>query len=622
MLHNYYKTMRAHEIESRLDSKLTIMKAKKSIIEQLTASGRAATNAESIIINAQTLTSDPEVIALMLEAKANSKSRTQRKKNGEKYEPFIIDTETEEFKKLYKTIENKQQLKLPFHYDFILMDGGHCAPIQIDSDGFETNLYSIDASGVDDSVLLKKLVGNGRLHYYNQGFIQKGNGCAIFAINGLNTLSNMSNYEKNKSLINNYELSNHNTFNHISPKFLTMSQHLAHITPNQLSGNVNKPHKPFKTLEETLEEATIINHVSIQNRMFDLKYYKYLSAALDQLTEAQLCRNLDEVLARRMTFDDSLHNTYQAPTKTIDQTQVINFINESYDGFAIGAALRDIPLDDRKNYIMPTLNAVNKIMRADSKEITYIAISSIISAFNESDKMEFYDISSRIISRDLNYDAGKYRSCIALGPIFIDAGNNSVNYSFFKMLDYITNHVEDNISFLKDLLTAYPLPDNGILVNAVCSTILQNFLKSKLDFKIIDLREFFEIEHKKNIDTHITIGIVQTPIKLDNYRAISRFLQYAVPDYSPELNNQLIRIANISLNHSDIDNLPKVIQKYPFEERAIFKDKIAEWMIKDPEKYIKNIRITKTCISLLNKEEDKEYLNKITQSITPGMSLS
>jgi hypothetical protein len=196
------------EILTKLKTQIEIREEQENILKKILDAKKnkvevKITGKEAMILEYR-ISSDPDVLALMLEAKASSNSRAKRKSIDprDNYQPFLIYTNND-ISRFNEHIDEVTTLKIPYHYDVVFRDplGSHCTPMQIHSDGTDVRIFSIDAAAdsSNEDVINSIAHRTSAIISYIRGGLQKtSHGCWCFSIKGLNKLSNMPVIEKEK----------------------------------------------------------------------------------------------------------------------------------------------------------------------------------------------------------------------------------------------------------------------------------------------------------------------------------------------------------------------------------------------------------------------------------------
>ncbi len=247
------------------------------------------------IVNFQ-LQQSPEIIALMLEAKARKRNKKLLEQGIEnvEYNPFML-CEADDYEKFidYLTGLPKDQ---PFHYDIIFRPGDiHSTGLQIDYDGNnKMRIFYIETGANVNSIEREEIdkILDAELHSYTEGKVQKaGYGCSIFSKQHLNKMSD--NQREGVELLK----ADDNQLVDLSPVFLK------HIQNFELADKVKEAHlgeeffidkRHRKTFEQHLEDYTItveaanklgVPQTKKMNTSILYKTEKYLKEALKTLEE-------------------------------------------------------------------------------------------------------------------------------------------------------------------------------------------------------------------------------------------------------------------------------------------------------------------------------------------------
>jgi hypothetical protein len=303
------------------------------IIDELRSSGEVATKEQLKQLNAFEIYHSKEVIALMLENKAQK--RNLKYPNAEEYNPFLLsdDDDIKNFHNYLAGLPENHRL----HYDIILRPQDvHSTPLQIDSDGSKVRMFFIDTlsdTNKSERYDIEEALGTVESHSYTQGKILNSNfGCSIFSIQHLNFM-NTSNRNNNDSYLKQGE----NLITDIDPALLKHMQSLnaANEIQNKRKDEdlfVNKKHD--KTLKQHIDDYTITvetsdntGNITRKKRNISILYktHKYIQGALetlDKLYKKGGEQSLEETFHSR-NGRDILNQVYQDMGLTEEQTNKV-----------------------------------------------------------------------------------------------------------------------------------------------------------------------------------------------------------------------------------------------------------------------------------------------------------
>lgn len=239
-------------LESDLRSKVAASKKKIELLETIKARGnRLATPEEKEeLARLQLEALDPEVIALILDAKAQRRDKKRTFDDTvDEYKPFLVGDMLAQAELKFK-LEKALEADSAFRFDFILHSGVHCSPVQISYNPPEdVNLFYIDAAGDPSNVkYLNDLVGVIRkfkaikFYVFEAGGLQKDTtSCSIFSVQHLNNLSTHTDSEK-KSI--GAKKGAEALPKEMASVFLKNAQSLSSLQPEHLASSVKKVTKP------------------------------------------------------------------------------------------------------------------------------------------------------------------------------------------------------------------------------------------------------------------------------------------------------------------------------------------------------------------------------------------
>ena|GEM_PF-6227433 len=349
-------------IKSELAQDLEQLTPVIRILDELRSTGRTASTEESKEINDISIVHSSEVVALMLESKAQKRNARLRSLNidDREYNPFILttDKEVEDFNKYLSGLPDGQK----FHYDLILRPQDvHSTALQIHSDGSIASSFFIDSlsdTNKEERSNLEKALGGQSYNYVQGKILNSDSGCSIFSIQHLNSMNRFIN-EKNKSI---YLKSENNSLEDLDPILLKHIQSRttakkyedAHLEEELF---IDKKHsKTFrKHLNDFTATISIVNKdntVELKQRNYSILYKteKYLREGLRTLEEIHRQENgdqkLEEVLSHR-SGHNIIESVYQKMGLTSDQTlQVQGLYNQDQINLALqhGIPKSDIEL--------------------------------------------------------------------------------------------------------------------------------------------------------------------------------------------------------------------------------------------------------------------------------------
>lgn len=283
------------------------------IIDDLHKTGRAASIEESEQINDLSVMHSSEVIALMLESKAQKRNAKLLAVDNREYDPFLLVTsqEIEDFKKYLSGLPEGQE----FHYDIILRAGDvHSTALQLHSDGGIARSFFIDSLAdinKEERNNLEEALGGDSHNYVKGKLLNSDTGCSIFSIQHLNTMNRFLN-ESNHSA---YLERGDNRLEDLDPMFL---KHIQSMTASDKYETCHKGQDLFvdkrhsKTFRKHLSDFTASvavvdkeQNVELKQRNYSILYKteKYLRESLRTLEEIHGQENgdqkLEEVLSHR-----------------------------------------------------------------------------------------------------------------------------------------------------------------------------------------------------------------------------------------------------------------------------------------------------------------------------------
>lgn len=241
------------------------------------------------------------VMTLILEAKSRN-----REKRGQKYQPFLLNTEGLLPMALEFHIKQMMLAKTPFHYDCILQYGRHCSPLQLDFDGDQFQIFYIEGSLDNRNEPAVHMLSQHAnvVGLYSTDKIQADLcNCGIFSLQQLNKLpdkqSIMSAMEQNSTL----EL--HAAFIKNAQKSQTIEEYLqkhsmAYVDKHQRTTLQNHMDR-YSITYEGIDDVTGIKTVKTLNYAIQHKRNKYLRMAYD--LAKQLTRDeVQSIMEQRTQF--------------------------------------------------------------------------------------------------------------------------------------------------------------------------------------------------------------------------------------------------------------------------------------------------------------------------------
>ena len=270
---------------------------------------KTATKEESRHLNAESGdyavgSASDDIVALMLDVKAE-----KRLEKGLDYRPFLLKAKDLVTKWcIDQSIAQHVEAGLPFHYDFILKDGPHCSPLQVDFDGVQLRVFYIDAAGDRRNAPYAQALGkkhrDTERYLFPSGGIQFDHAsCSVFSIQDLNNLTKLSLDEK-KTLAT--EAIPNGLPAALAPAFIKNIQRPSKLGEYyELNKDKTIDKKGKRRLEQHLDDYSISVDISnasdkaemrTQNHAVSYKVHKYLQAAMIQLDQ------LDDLEAERLIF--------------------------------------------------------------------------------------------------------------------------------------------------------------------------------------------------------------------------------------------------------------------------------------------------------------------------------
>lgn len=295
------------EIKSEIEDSLLELNPVIRLIEKIrrTPFKKAYTKKDSEKIDELDIKHSPELVALMLEAKARNRNQKEESEDT-LYNPLILsDTfeDSSDIDNFYKYLAGMPDGKI-FHYDIIFRPKDiHSTAVQIDSDGENTKILYVDSAkdtNKTERIELEKAIGADYKYNYLLGNIQKASyGCSIFSIQNLNKMSRK--HERNDL---GYLTSENTSLEALSPEFIKHIQTLKtaqkYLEANQYRDLYIDKEK-VKTLKSHLDEFSITLNLDdeIVTRNFSLlykmqKYLKNSLALLNEIDEDELTRILNK----------------------------------------------------------------------------------------------------------------------------------------------------------------------------------------------------------------------------------------------------------------------------------------------------------------------------------------
>ncbi|MCT4635071.1 MAG: hypothetical protein N4A31_02330 [Rickettsiales bacterium] len=322
-------------IKSELNKSLKEVSSAIEILDDLRRTGRHSSLEESEVLKDLSLVYSPEVVALMLESKAQKRNARLSALDIEdrKYDPFILVTKQElsDFNKYLAGMPDGQK----FHYDIIFRPSDiHSSALQIHSDGNIARSFFIDSlSDINkkERQSIEEAIGADAHNYVQGGILYSDSGCSIFSIQHLNTMNRFLNESHQSDYLERGE----NRLENLDPIFLKHIQSMSRADQYEkyLNGEelfINKRlNKTFrKHLAEFTATVAVVDeeqNVEFKKRNYSILYKteKYLRDALRTLEETHSKRELEEVLSRRsgQHILNSVYNQMELTPAQIEQVQ-------------------------------------------------------------------------------------------------------------------------------------------------------------------------------------------------------------------------------------------------------------------------------------------------------------
>ncbi len=314
-------------IKKELHEQLEISTRRIKLLDQIRErDGKQATQEETQHLACGFYSVPPatsEIVALMLEAKAE-----KRQVKNIRYEPFLIDRDDFLLKLAFNdAIEQLISNKEPFRFDYIIKAYNHCSPMQMHFDGEHLRTFFIDAAGDIKNYLYASSLQSNRAEFnYCMGDIQfDSSSCAIFSLQHLNNLSNLS---SDKS-----SLKGDPSYLGLPAVFLKNIQSMSKLEEYYAqNGNNTIDKNGKKTLKEHIDNYTITVDVSkagegsmlkAQNYSIAYKNHKYLQGALGLLEKLSPAEAVNIIESRCDIYGkNALSNSTPLPKKN-------NIINDA-----------------------------------------------------------------------------------------------------------------------------------------------------------------------------------------------------------------------------------------------------------------------------------------------------
>lgn len=322
-------------IKSELNESLEEVSSAIGILDNLRRTGREASLEESEVLEDLSLLYSSEVVALMLESKAQKRNARLSDLGIEdrKYDPFILVTNQElsDFNKYLSGMPDGQK----FHYDIIFRPSDiHSSALQIHSDGNIARSFFIDSLSdisKEERQNIEEAIG-ADAHIYAEGkILNSDSGCSIFSIQHLNTMNRFLN-ETDQSV---YLERGNNKLEDLDPIFLKHIQSMSRADQYEAYHKgqelfVDKRHsKTFrKHLGDFTASVAVVDkyeNVEFKKRNYSILYKteKYLRETLRTLEETHAKGELEEVLSHRsgQHILNSVYNQMELTPAQIDKVQ-------------------------------------------------------------------------------------------------------------------------------------------------------------------------------------------------------------------------------------------------------------------------------------------------------------
>lgn len=612
------------QIEKHLNDKIDIMEQKIEILSSREHSSEAAHT-----LNKYISLYDAPLMALILEAKATSPSRTARNKKNpiDDYQPFIIESDdTNSVTLLANTLQKMKTRGQKGRFDFLFFDEtlAHIIPVEITCDGKDINIFIMDA-GVrgelyeKDNPLanhtLDKLYELGKLYYYRHGNVQNTQyDCGTFALQSLNAMNNMSIAEKKASLTS-------KNFNNellplaaLDPRLLKNTQSLSKLSQTQKEAIITKQGSPTKRLSESLSiyEVSVEEEkglaLTTQNRRADEITLKYLKAAKNKLDELKNNGGEDliiETIYHRLNRYNKLVSLPSINTQQQNLEQLkekILIFAEKGQGFAIGELIRSFPEHERLQLLDAAITSANLLVNTSQIDNVGGNIRDIIEAFPEELRSHFIEATKNAINKcaDPNFQATPSKSIIDLLESFPQeqrihfinnikyvmdqvclnensAHRNSLYQDFSKILKLLPNEEKNN--FIDQLINSF----NSYCIDLVCQNkgaidpiTKQNFYNF-LHHIAEEMPE--SLHHLPDHFNTIMSKILEMPQAEESYRALVCMTANMIYAYKTDeqQQNKLLdiaqRVADIVLTKENY-YLCELITDFSPKNQLLFTDKI------------------------------------------------
>ena len=475
-------------LERTLREHMFLMEQKKEILDQHIKDGT------SVILDTKCILM-PEEITLMLLAKTKTPSTLKKRESGEDYRPFLLHTERQ-MEEFNTAVREMVSFRRPFVFNCIYRGGGdtmasHCTPVQVYSDGRDIRVFSLDAAG--DHTNFQKIRDLATydwatriLNMYAGGGIQKSNyGCAIFSIQDLNTLSNMSIGQKDSSLRGNQF--NNTILDPLDPRFFRNIQSLKALEEYQKTHHnvLNIGKEGQKNLGEHIQNYSITVDVSevgdrseikVQNRAIDYKTHKYIAAALAQFESLKsaggLSRVNDEIYKMGEFYDK---NTAKQNDKNL--SPLISATKRHKAGVVLASVIGSLSKSERNSYLPEAIEVINEIVEGSQDNILgaaeVVGVKALVKAFANDLPNDLCEAMEPFMMRLTTDDLKSIYHSIPQdkSKVFIELCHNSMLNTLEYINDVPSDALEMYSQYISSLVEVFPKKHDDILIDTSSKVI-------------------------------------------------------------------------------------------------------------------------------------------------------